>query len=364
MTLSTIIILFFRHKASMQERLLIKEQMGILTFRDFRGFIFDILKAVLVFEAVGATLLFIYFLSNGFPIMSAVWHSIFHAVSAFCNAGFSTFSSNLRTLSNSVFAPLVIAFLFISGGLGFLVWSDIYRTRIKREKFRLSLHSQVVIFLTFLLLLLGTVSFFLLEYENGLKGYPLVNKIVISFFSAATPRTAGFNLIPVDSLLPASLILIMLFMFIGASPGGTGGGIKTTTFLVAILYPLANLKNLSLRIFKRRVRSAVTEKGITIFILSILLICAAVFFITLSNRDIELMRGLFEVFSAFGTVGLSIGSRIKRTLSASYDFSSFGKLVIIIVMFLGRVGVINLLKVAIREKVKRYEYPEDEISIG
>ncbi|MEO0101413.1 MAG: TrkH family potassium uptake protein [candidate division WOR-3 bacterium] len=364
MTITTILIIFFRKKTSVRDKFLIRESTGILNFKNFRGFLFDIAKVVLLFEGIGAILLFFY-LRPRLPLPSAIFHSIFHSVSAFCNAGFSSFSDNLASFSQTFFFPLVIAGLFISGGLGFLVWSDIYRTYFKKENFRLSLHSKIVLLTTSLLILLGTVLIFLLEGNLSLKSYSLPNKILISFFHAVTPRTAGFNLVSPGSFSLPTLILIMILMFIGASPGGTGGGIKTTTFFVTFLYPFAFLRNaLPERVFRYRLKPVVAEKGIAVFLLSLFLVIFSGFLIALLEGGRDFVRIIFETFSAFGTVGLSIGSQVRGDLSASYDFSPWAKLVIIGVMFSGRIGILNLLRLLVKEKRRYFDYPEEEISIG
>ena len=364
MTLTTILILLFKKRPTVSEKLIIREATGVLTFRNVSGFLFDILKVVLLFEGIGALLLFLS-LYPRFPFWSALFHSIFHSVSAFCNAGFSSFSANLSPFAREIFFPLAVAILFISGGLGFLVWSDLYRTYFKRENPSLSLHSRVVLLLTFLLILLGTVLILFLEGGKALKGFPLANKILISFFHATTPRTAGFNLVNVGSFSLPTLILIISLMFIGASPGGTGGGIKTTTFFITFLYPFLFLRNtLPGRFFKHRLKSEVSQKGLAISLLSLILIFSAAFFVSLFEPGKDFIRILFEIVSAFGTVGLSLSSLIKRNLSASYDFSVWAKLVIIFVMFAGRIGPLNLLRILVKERRRLFEYPEGEIAVG
>ena len=180
------------------------------------------------------TLIFFFSFLNKFPPLTALGHAFFHSVSSFCNAGFSSFSENLSLFQNSISVPLVSAALFIIGGLGFVVISDFYTTVIARSKKRLSLHSIIVLRTTFILIAIGTV--FILLYEGGrsLSGFSLGRQIVISFFQAVTPRTAGFNIVSISLFSPITLVMLMLFMFIGASPGGTGGGMKTTTCVLLI----------------------------------------------------------------------------------------------------------------------------------
>lgn len=366
MTITTILILLFRQKASFRDMFLVREQAGITTFKNFRYFLFDVARVVFIFEGIGAILLFLYFyFFQRMPLKPSIFHSIFHSVSAFCNAGFSSFGTNLSIFAYHIFVPLVIAFLFISGGLGFIVWSDIYWTYLKRRNSHISLHTKLVLLITFFLILLGTFIIYLLEFNNTLKDFPLLNKIIISFFHAVTPRTAGFNLISVGNFHYATMIIVMLLMFIGASPGGTGGGIKTTTFLVVLLYPFYFLKGtLQEKLFKRKLPISVMEKSIAIIILSLMLIFISSFLIILIEKSANFIEILFEILSAFGTVGLSCGSKINNLVSLSYDFSNISKIVIILVMLFGRVGIINILRLFIKERREHIDFPEEEISVG
>lgn len=366
MTITTILILLFRQRTSFRDMFLIKEQAGITTFKNFRYFLFDVARVVFIFEGIGAILLFLYFyFFYKMPIKPSIFHALFHSVSAFCNAGFSSFGTNLSIFANHIFVPLVIAFLFISGGLGFIVWSDLYWTYLKGKNPKISLHTKIVLLTTFFLIILGTFLIYLLEYYNTLKDFPILNKIIISFFHAVTPRTAGFNLISVGNFSYATMIIVMLLMFIGASPGGTGGGIKTTTFFVGLLFPFYFLKRtLPERFFKRKLPMEVIEKSIAIIILSLILIFLSSFFITLIEKNMNFIEIIFEILSAFGTVGLSCGSKINNLLSLSYDFSNFSKIIIIIVMFFGRLGVLNILRLFIKEKREHIDFLEEEISVG
>ncbi|MEO0087550.1 MAG: TrkH family potassium uptake protein [candidate division WOR-3 bacterium] len=366
MTITTILILLFRQKASFRDMFLVKEHTGITSFKNFRHFLLDVARVVFIFEGIGFFLLFFYFyLFQKLPLKPSIFHAVFHSVSAFCNAGFSSFGNNLSNFANHIFVPLVIAFLFISGGLGFIVWSDIYWTHLKRRNSKISLHTKLVLFTTLILILLGTFIIYILEFNNTLKDFPILNKIIVSFFHSVTPRTAGFNLISVGSFRYATMVIVMLLMFIGASPGGTGGGIKTTTFLVGLLYPFYFLKGtLPERVFKRKLPISTMEKSIAIIILSLILIFISSFFITLIEKNINFIEILFEILSAFGTVGLSCGSKINNLVSLSYDFSNISKIIIILVMLFGRVGVINILRLFIKERREHIDFPEEEISVG
>jgi trk system potassium uptake protein TrkH len=246
---------------------------------------------------------------------------------------------------------LTITSLIIIGGIGFLVIADILQFK------RWSLHTKLVIVTTLLLIIVGTVVYFILEYNNTLAPLGLSGKVLASYFQAVTPRTAGFNTLDMGKLLPGTALFIMLLMFIGASPGGTGGGIKTTTFALISLTIWATLKNKrDTIIFNRRIPSETIRRAFTITILGLLAVVIPVFFM-METQKLGLVEIAFETFSAFGTVGLSMG--ITPYLSA------IGKIIIIIVMFIGRVGPLTLLlALTSSQKEARIEPPKEGVSIG
>jgi trk system potassium uptake protein TrkH len=365
MTLSTSFFFFLRRKISLRDRVLFKESINLLTFENLTKFAWRVFKITIAFEAAGTILLFFLFLER-FDPLNAFGHAFFHSVSAFCNAGFSSFSENMALFSHSIPAPLIIALLFIIGGIGFVVISDLYTTVIKREKKKLALHSKIVLKTTIFLIVIGTVFILLYEGNKSLFGYSFFNKLSLSFFQAVTPRTAGFNTITISLFSPLTLVLLMLFMFIGASPGGTGGGIKTTTFAVLLSWAkelLLGRYGTDIPTSKKRIPIEQAFRSFHIVILSISIMLGAFFLIILFDNQSPL-KVLFELFSAFGTVGLSLGSSINHFCSFSYDLSSVGKLLIVLVMIAGRVGTLTIGSALLQPHPLDYSFPEEPIVIG
>ncbi len=365
MTLSTTFFFFLGRKISLRERVLFKESINVLSYENLRRFAWRVFRITLFLELIG-TLLFFFSFLNKFPPLIALGHAFFHSVSSFCNAGFSSFSENLSLFQTSISVPLVSAALFIIGGLGFVVISDLYTTVISRSKKRLSLHSIIVLRTTLILIAIGTL--FILLYEGGrsLAGFSFGRQIVISFFQAVTPRTAGFNTVTISLFSPITLVMLMLFMFIGASPGGTGGGMKTTTFVLLMKW----LKEMLLGRYsnditagKRRIPIEQAFRSFVIISLGVFVICVAFFLIMLFDEP-EPLKALFEIFSALGTVGLSLGSSVNPHCSFSYDLSAISKLVIIAVIITGRVGTITIGSALLRPHLLEYKYPEEPIMVG
>jgi len=367
MTLSTAFFFFAGQKLSLRDRLLMKESFSFFSYDNLKRFAFNIIRVTFIAEAIGAILLFIYFIRNNMAVKSAIGHSIFHSISAFCNAGLSTFSDNLTGFTQQPFVPLVISSLFILGGIGFIVISDVYKTYFRRVTPRLSLHSKTVITTTLVIIVISTIIILLVEWNYSLKDFSVFYKIMNAYFSAVSPRTAGFNTINFAIFHNSTLILVILLMFIGASSGGTGGGIKTSTFSVILMQFKALLIGQNeVLLFKRKVPQDQIFKSFLIVGLALSWLLTSLFFLLIFNNTTEhnLMTYIFELFSAFGTVGLSLGSKIAPNLSASYDFSILGKLVIIITMIIGRVGVLTLATALIEKQPMTYTHPEGVILVG
>jgi len=365
MTLSTTFFFFIGRKISLRDRMLFKESINLLTFENLRRFAWRVFRITIVIELLGAALLYPAF-AQMFEPATAVGHAFFHSVSAFCNAGFSTFSQNLALFSGSVSAPLVVAILLMLGGIGFVVVSDIYMTVVRREKKKLSLHTAIVLRMTLALVVVGTAFIFFVERGSSLVGMPLHQQLVHSFFQAVTPRTAGFNTLNISLFSPAVIVMLMLFMFIGASPGGTGGGIKTTTFALLLRWAkelMLGRSGKDITALKKRIPLEQAYRAFLIVFLSTLTVTAAFFFILLAEHQPPL-KVLFELFSAFGTVGLSLGSAINPACSFAYDLSAFGKLMIVCVMIAGRVGTLTIGSALLRPHPLEYSYPEEPIVVG
>ncbi|UCD06641.1 MAG: Trk family potassium uptake protein [candidate division WOR-3 bacterium] len=365
MTLSTTFFFFIGRKISLRDRLLFKESVNLLTYENLRRFAWRVFRITIVVEVVGTALLYFTFVQK-FSAPAALGHAFFHAVSAFCNAGFSTFSENMAMFSSSVSGPMVVSLLFIFGGIGFVVISDLYTTLVKREKKRLALHTTIVLRATLALIVIGTAFIFFIEYDRGLTGLPIHQKLLTAFFHAVTPRTAGFNTMSIALFSPITIMLLLVFMFIGASPGGTGGGIKTTTFVLLFRWA----KDLMLGRYgkdvialKKRIPIEQAFRAFLIFLLSGSTIVVAFLLILLIDKQSPL-KVLFEVFSAFGTVGLSMGSSLNPFCSFSFDLSALSKLVIIGTLIAGRVGTITLGSAILKPHPLEYTYPEEPIVVG
>jgi len=316
--------------------------------------IINIFCVTLLIELSGAVLLFLYFYNKQFGLSNSIYYALFHSISAFCNAGFSLFSNSLIDYQSSWYMNLIMISLIIAGGIGFTVYLD-----IKNKK--LSLHSKIVLFASGFLIFIGTISIFFLEYGNSLKGLPLDSKILVSLFQSITPRTAGFNTIDLSTFKDGSLLIIMLLMFIGASPGSCGGGVKTTTFIIFIMTIFSTAKGRDyISIFKRTISKEVIFKSFAIILIAITFLLLGIVGLSLCDNN-PMNRGdffsyTFEAFSAMGTVGLSIGYTKKLTI--------IGKIIIILLMFLGRIGPLTLVLALRGKKRVNLKFAEENIMIG
>jgi trk system potassium uptake protein TrkH len=304
-----------------------------------------LIKAVVIttlaIEILGAALLFPVFYRD-FPASTAAYHALFHAVSAFCNAGFSTFSTSLEHYRGNYYLVFVFAFLIIIGGLGFAVITEL-ADKFRKRSITLSLHTKLCLAATLLLLAAGTVLLILAEIENGETFANPANGIVNCFFQAVTSRTAGFNTVPQQSFTEVGLLLTMVLMFIGACPGSTAGGIKATTLAVIVLLVVNRFRGRqTVAVFRRSISDDSIRRALTVALLSVLVIIF-VFGLLMYAEERPLAHrlthgwfvdNLFESVSAFGTVGLSLG----RT----GDLTNLGKIITIVTMFIGRVGLLTL----------------------
>jgi trk system potassium uptake protein TrkH len=298
----------------------------------------------------------IFYFKHLYPLKASMTFSLFHTISAFCNAGFSLYSDSLQNFSSDIPLNLMFMILIVLGGLGFPVLSEIITYRRIRH---FSLHAKVVFITTAALILIGAVMFFLIEFNNpeSIAGRPLPTKILASFFQSITARTAGFNTINTGSLNVATIFFLAFFMFIGASPGGTGGGIKTTTFVTVTAGGFSYLRGRShVTLLKRRLPSGLIKRALTIIITATAIISISTIGVLIFEHC-TLKEAIFEVISAFGTVGLSTG--ITQSLSVG------SKIILILTMFIGRIGISTLsVAIAIRGTINKMAYPEESITIG
>lgn len=362
MTSATILFLLIGKKIGIGERLIMKESLNVISVEGIVKFTKGVLVFSLFFELTGALILTTRFLMD-FGLKEAFLYGLFHSVSAFNNAGFSLFSDNLVRYRGDAVVNLVITTLIIVGGIGFIVISDLYRFQ-RKEVTRLFQHTKIVLTTTAALIALGTALVYIFEASNPktLGAMTLQESVLASYFSAVTPRTAGFNTIDYSLLKTETLFLSIILMFIGASPGGTGGGVKTSTFAVVIASLCATMKGLhDVVLFKRRVPSDIVSKSFLVITLAGIF-CAIFTLYIIRTENIQYLDAMFEVTSAFGTVGLSVGDGGVKSLSAM--FSETGKLLISFAMFVGRLGPLTIAVAIARHREERFRYPEGRVMIG
>jgi trk system potassium uptake protein TrkH len=357
MTAATLVFILLGKKITLRERLVMQEAMNQVTLQGLVRLAQIVVLMTLTVEAIGAMLLSTRFIPiYGFG--TGLYYAIFHSVSAFCNAGFDLIGGfrSLTPFSHDPVIVLTVASLFILGGLGFTVIMEIHQ---KRKFRRMSLHAKMVLSISFMLLSLGTIVVLLLEYNNPatLGQFPLPGKLMNAFFTAATPRTAGFNTVPTDGLLSYTMFFMVGLMFIGASPASTGGGIKTTTFGALVVTVFSTIRGSEEPLlFKKQIPVEILRRALSIVMIASMLVFT-VTLILLYTEGGTLMDTLFEAMSAFGTVGLSTGM--------TPDLSPIGRMVIIVTMFAGRVGPLTMVfALARRMRKAPVHYTAERILIG
>ncbi|MGH4051514.1 MAG: TrkH family potassium uptake protein [Clostridium sp.] len=361
MSVATLAFLLLGRRITLKERMVMQEAMNV---NSLQGLV-KMAKYVLIFtmavQISGAVLLATQFIPE-FGVGKGIYYSVFHSVSAFCNAGFDlmgNFNSVVSYANNSVII-LTISALVIIGGLGFYVWVEIYNYKgIKK----LSLHSRVVIYSTIALVLGGAIFMFIFEMSNPntMQGMTIKGKVLSSIFASVSPRTAGFNSIPIDEMTAAGKFLTMILMFIGGSPGSTAGGIKTATAFVLFMTVVSVARGRDdTEIFQRRINKELVYKSLVITVLGfviVIFVTMALSIMQQSNIPFEYL--LFEATSAFATVGLTLGLTAKLTLA--------GKIIIAITMYAGRVGPLTIILALAKNKKSKsgkIKYPEGKILIG
>lgn len=375
MTFAGFIGHMFTGGASYQQRLL----LGEFSYEDRIG---DVIKTIyktivitLTVETIGAIGVYVTTPPELFESrFDHVFFAVFHSISSFCNAGFSNYSPlglyDVQLRFNYPFL-LILAFLLIFGGLGFpivlnfynytkLQLQNVYAFLFKKRRFRhvpyaLNFSSKLIMISTTALILIGWVGFFIFEYDGVLREHSFVGKLATSFFGATTPRTAGFNSVDMSQLMFPTVMLTIILMYIGASPGGTGGGIKTTTFSVMIMnfWSLASGRE-KLIFLGREIKQTTLNRTFSIISLSLVILGTAITLINIFDPQHDMIAIIFETFSAFSTVGLTLG--------ITFDLSDKSKLVLILVMFIGRVGALTFLSAFIfRKKFEGVRYPKEDI---
>ena len=364
MTITTLFSLIVKKRINLKERLLIQESLNQIDLSGLVKLTRYILLMTFVIEGIGALILSTVFIPQ-FGFIRGSWYSIFHAISAFCNAGFDLMGnvtgpySSLMYYVNNTTITLAISALIILGGLGFPVILDI----VKNKKIsKLNMHSKIVLISTSILIVVGMLFIFIVEYKNvgTLGNLSLKGKILSSLFQSVTIRTAGFATIDLTILHQATLFIMMIFMFVGASPASTGGGVKTTTIAVLILTVKSFLLGKEdIEVFGRRITSSTVRKSVGIFFVGVLAVLTGILLIVLIEPEFDLLEASFEVVSALATVGLSIGG--------SSNLTFIGKLLIVIYMFMGRVGLLTIFLALVAKNTvnkQQIRYPEGRIIVG
>ncbi len=359
MTMFCSLSIILKRRISISERRLMMQSTGTMQIGGMVRMVRHIVIGTACIEGLGAI-----FLATRFcPILGVgrgIYYAIFHSVSAFCNAGFDlmgtfeTFSS-LTLFSADVVVNVVIMLLIVIGGVGFWVWEEIWYKGIHFRRY--DLHAKLVLCTTAVLIFGGALLFFIFEYDHSMKGMPLGHQILASFFQSVTPRTAGFNTVSLSQLSGAGILLMTALMLIGGSPGSTAGGIKTTTFTTGILGVLAAARqDNSVNVFRRRIDNNTVRQAFaisTVYLLALVLGTMAI----CSMESFSLQSVLFEVASAAGTVGLTVGITPMLGLGS--------KIILMVLMFGGRIGGLSLmLAVAQRQNVVPINRPAEKIMIG
>jgi len=368
MTFSSFFLIVMGRRLSIKHRLVIQQSLSQVPQKDIFRLVKYVLRFTLVTEALGALVLYAKFV-HVYPPTKAAYYAVFHAISAFCNAGFSLYKTSFVAFQGDLLVNAVMMTMIVLGGLGFFALADVKllgRLAGSRTARKLSLHTKTVFTVTGALILVGTLLVLALEWHNTLVGKPFGAKLLASFFQSVTPRTAGFNTLFTGELTNPTLFLLIMLMFIGASPGSTGGGIKTSTFGILVALMVARLKGRrNVELFHRTIPLAIVATAISVTALALVTIAIVTMVLSVTEGGLvfsQMGRGrflefLFETTSAFGTVGLSTG--------VTPSLSHLGKILISITVFVGRVGPLTLaLAVGQRVGQRRFEYPEENVMVG
>ena len=364
MTIATMFSLLTRKKINLRERLLIKESLNQGDLSGLVKLTRYIIMMTFVIEGIGALLLSIVYIPK-LGLLRGIWYSIFHSISAFCNAGFDLMGSisgeysSLTYFVDNSLINFAICGLIILGGIGFPVLLDI----INNKKYsKLNVHSKIVINTSAILIAIGVFFIFIAEFNNSntLGSLNMKEKLLSSIFQSVTLRTAGYNTIDLSLLGESTLFLMVILMLIGASPASTGGGLKTTTIATLFLTVKSFiLGKEDIEVYQRRISDATVKKSLGIFFIGVFIVLFGTLMLTIVNPEFTLLESVFEVISAYATVGLSIGGTPSLT--------ALGKVIIIMLMFLGRVGSLTifvaLLSKSTRAKSK-IRYAEGKIIVG
>lgn len=362
---TSLIILALGRRLSLREEALSTGTGTIAPHINPRQLAIDVVRFTFAIEAVGALMLYMVWAPK-LGWREAAWPAVFHSISAFCNAGFSTFSDNLVGFQRSPITLVIISTLIVMGGLGFLTMEELllrFRASRRKQIFRLSLHSRIALTTTTLMLVLGWILFAIFEWDATFASLPIVDKLSNALFLSVTSRSGGYSSIDYANATDRSNLLTILLMLVGGSPGSTAGGIKTTTVAVLGLVAWSRLKGDPITTFGHRsVREETTDRAIGVFVISVFIVTIGVFLLTTAGhsttRDASFIARVFEAVSAFSTAGLSMG------ITPGLSFT--GKWTAILLMFLGRVGPLTLAAaITLRRRAeRRFRYAYEDVVVG
>jgi len=369
MTVTTALFLMLGKKITLKERILIQESLNQNTLEGMVRLIKNVIRGTFIIEGVGAALLCITFIpENGF--IKGTWMSIFHSISAFCNAGFDITGNSIVPYQSDIIVNVTIMLLIILGGLGFTVWYDVlqatkfkYKLRLTNRKWflRLKLHTKIVLVMTLGLIISGFILFALIEWNNPytIGNLSFFDKLLASMFQSVTTRTAGFNSIDIGKMTDASKFLTIILMFIGGSPAATAGGVKTVTIGVIIFTVISVVKGKeSTEIFNRRIPSEIVKRSLAVLSISLLVVISVTMALSITENK-NFLDIFYEATSAFATVGLSVG--------ITPSISNLGKLILCMTMFIGRLGPVTMaIAFSLRQNKKNtaIKYPEEKVLVG
>lgn len=354
MTFVTFYLVFIKKRISLYDRKVFMQSSGLMDHGSVIKLFKRIIFGTLIFEGIGTLLLCIEFVPE--HNLMGVYYAVFHAISAFCNAGFDLFGNSMVGYSGSPLVIITVSLLIVIGGLGFIVWSDIIDCKLRFKKFRL--HTKIVLVTTITLIVVPTLLFLAFDWHSSLSGMNFGEKLLASLFQVISPRTAGFYSIDLTKISDSSYILTILLMFIGGSSGSTAGGIKTTTFAVIIFSVFAEAKKKEqIYVGKRKLPAEIAKTASAILAMYVLSVIVASSAICAIDSQFNVQQVFYETVSAICTVGLSLG--ITPELSAA------SKAIITFLMFFGRIGSISFaLTLGEGKENPPMDFPTEKIVIG
>ncbi len=355
MSFAVLVIMLLGKRIGLKQRLLIQEALN----QPSVGGVIRLVRVLLFFSLLVEFIATIFLSLDWVPrfgFWKGVYYSLFHAVSAFNNAGFSLWNDSLARFAGDPVVNLVVGILIITGGLGFTVIADIWYSK---EFHQLSLHSKLMLYGTFFINVSAVLLFFMMEYNNPgtIGNMPMFEKLQTSFFQGITPRTAGFQTVSMTHLRPGTAIIMIMLMFIGAGSASTGSGIKVTTFLVLLLSVIAFIKGKDETVtFSRSIKLSTVFRSMAVVVVSLTALFIAVLLLTLSEPHVEFLRLLFEAVSAFGTVGLS--------MDLTNHLSTAGRFIIMFMMFFGRLGPLTMAFSLSVPRKSNIRFPQGDVFTG